>query len=87
MKVTVDGARVEIKCHFGRKGSVLAGTVEARNEGVEVLVKVDSPDPPARVAALVRNAEDGCYVIQTIRHPTPTTTALEVNGKAVAIPE
>ena len=87
LKVTIDGAKVEITCRFGRKGSVLAGTVEAQGEGVDVRVKVQSPDPPERVAQVVRNAEAGCYVIQTIRHPTPTTTTLEINGKAVAMPE
>ncbi len=87
MKVTIDGARVEITCRFARKGSVLASTVEARGEGVEVKVRVHSPDSPRRVAALVRNAEAGCYVMQTIRHPTPTSTTLEVNGQAVPIPE
>lgn len=87
MKVSIDGARVDITCRFARKGSVLAGTVEARGEGVDVKVHIDSTDPPERVAAAVRNAEAGCYVIQTIRRPTPTVTTLEVNGKAVPIPE
>ena len=87
LKVTIDGAKVEITCRFARQGSVLRGTVEARGEGVDVRVKVDSPDPADRVARVVRNAEAGCYVIQTIRHPTPTSTTLEVNGKAVPLPE
>ncbi len=87
MKVEFDSARVEIKCHFGRRGSVLAGTVAARSEGVEVAVKIESSAPPDQVAQVVRNAEAGCYVIQTIRHPTPATTTLEVNGKTVTIPE
>ena len=87
MKVGIDGARVEIKCHFGRRGSVLAGTVDARSDGVEVMVKLESGDPPERVAQVVKNAEAGCYVIQTIKHPTPATTTLEVNGKAIPTPE
>ena len=87
MKVGIDGARVEITCRFARKGSVLAGTVEARGEGVDVKVYVDSNDPPERVAQVVRNAEAGCYVMQTIRHPTPTMTTLQVNGQPVALPE
>ena len=87
MKVSIDAARVDITCRFARQGSVLAGTVEARGEGVDVKVHIDSTAAPERVAALVRNAEAGCYVIQTIRHPTPTMTTLEVNGQPVLIPE
>ena len=86
MKVNIAGAKVELTVRFSRKGSVLASTVDCQCDGVDVRVKVDSPDPAERVAQVVRNAEAGCYVIQTIRKPTATTTSLEVNGMAVAIP-
>ena len=34
------------------------------------------------VYGLIRNAENGCYVMQTIRHPVPVQTEVIVNGAA-----
>jgi hypothetical protein len=38
---------------------------------------------------MLRNAEAGCYVMQTFRNPTPVTTTYQLNGapiEAVAPP-
>jgi len=35
-----------------------------------------------RVAALMRNAEAGCYIMQTILNPTPVTREFKLNGAA-----
>ena len=50
--------------------------------GVDMRSEIISNDPPERVAALVRNAEAGCYIMQTIINPTPVTREFKLNGVA-----
>jgi len=83
MKVQIDGARVDVDAKFGRSGSLLDYTIEASCAGVEVHLQVDSPDNPMKVAGMLRNAEAGCYVMQTFRNPTPVTTTYQLNGAAI----
>ena len=80
MGVTIDHARVEVSARFSTEGSVLAGSIRAVNHGVSATIKVTSQEPPERVAALLRNAENGCYMLYTIREPVEATTTVELNG-------
>ena len=40
------------------------------------------PSRPEKIAKVVRNAEAGCYVIQTIRRPTEVKSEYLLNGAA-----
>jgi uncharacterized OsmC-like protein len=82
MKVQVKKARVHVTAHFRAEGSVLGQTVQGHCDGFETRLEVESDDPPERLAGVIRNAENGCYILQTIRHPVPVKTAVEVNGRA-----
>ena len=83
MKIQVDAARVNVVVNFTRKGSLLEYTVEGGCERVDLQLEVDSPEEPARIAGLLRNAEAGCYVIQSLRNPTPVNATFALNGKAI----
>ena len=83
MSVEIEHARVEVKSAFWRQGSVLAETIRSGCEGITTRLLITSSAPPHRVAALVRNAENGCYTLQTIRNPVPATTEVELNGAAL----
>jgi organic hydroperoxide reductase OsmC/OhrA len=39
-----------------------------------------TPDPPERVAKVVRNAERGCFVMQALQNPVPVTGRTVLNG-------
>jgi hypothetical protein len=41
--------------------------------GAETTLELESPDPPDRVARVVRNAERGCFVMQALLRPVPVT--------------
>jgi uncharacterized OsmC-like protein len=82
MKMHVNKARVHVTAHFRAEGSVLGQTVQGSCDGFETRLEVESDEPPERLAGLIRNAENGCYVLQTIRHPVPVQTAVVVNGAA-----
>ena len=81
MKMKVSGAncRVVLRKHLG--GSVLKGTVFNRWEGVSTYLKVESGEPPDRLAHLIRNAKAGCFAEGLITQQVPLHSHVEVNGK------
>lgn len=81
MKMKVGGAscRVVLRKHLG--GSVLKGTVFNRWEGVSTYLKVESGEPPDRLAHLIRNAKAGCFAEGLITQQVPLHSHVEVNGK------
>ena len=57
-------------------------TVQAQGLGVETVCEITSREPAEKIAKVVRNAEAGCYVIQTIRNPTEVKSEYTLNGAA-----
>jgi hypothetical protein len=82
MKTKIDKAKVFVTARFKSEGSVLRETVQAVGLGFETRCDLQSTEPVAKVAALVRNAESGCYVMQTILQPTPVERNFTLNGAA-----
>lgn len=80
MKAKIKKARVFIKAKFKSEGSVLKETVNAVGLGFETRLEIDSDDPAERVAAVVRNAENGCFVLQSILNPVPVERQFALNG-------
>jgi len=80
MKTRIKKARVFVKAKFKSEGSVLAETVRATSPGFETRLEIESDDSAEKVAAVVRNAENGCYVLQTILHPVPVERQFTLNG-------
>ena len=81
MKVRIDKAKVRVVGRYHMEGSVLAQTIQARGRGIQTHLEIESPDPPEKVAGVVRNAENGCYTIQSIKHPTPVESTASLNGQ------
>jgi hypothetical protein len=81
MKVDITHARAQVTGRFAREGSVLAQTVRAQCLGIEVRLEVESPEAPQRVAGVLRNAENGCYVIQALVDPVPVQSIMVLNGQ------
>jgi organic hydroperoxide reductase OsmC/OhrA len=80
MKTKINKARVFVKAKFKSEGSVLAQTVKARGFGFETRLELQSDEPAERVAAVVRNAENGCFVMQSILNPVPVERKFMLNG-------
>jgi hypothetical protein len=66
MKTPIQKARVHVAMKNKTEGSVLQGTVKAACLGIETRVELESDQPPDRVAAVVRNAEHGCFTMQAL---------------------
>jgi hypothetical protein len=80
LKTHIDKAKVFVTARFKNEGSVLRETVQAQGLGVETRCEITSNEPADEVAKVVRNAEAGCYVIQTIRQPTVVKSEYTLNG-------
>jgi hypothetical protein len=80
LKTHIDKAKVFVTARFKNEGSVLRETVQAEGLGVETRCEIISGEPPEKVAKVIRNAEAGCYVIQTIRKPTEVKSEYKLNG-------
>ncbi len=83
----IKSARIVVRSRFRTEGSVLQETIQGHTEGFEMDIAVESGDPPERVAAVVRNAEDGCYVMQAIRNPMEVTRSVSLNGQPIDVAE
>jgi len=81
LKVTVKAIRMRVLARYRVTGSVLDDTVKASMVGAETTLEIDSPDPPARVARVVRNAERGCFVMQALLEPVAITGQTILNGQ------
>ena len=82
LKTHIEKAKVFVIARFKNEGSVLRETVQAEGLGVETRCEITSGEPAEKIAKVVRNAEAGCYVIQSIRNPTPVKSEYTLNGAA-----
>jgi len=83
LKVTIESMRMTVTARYRVEGSVLNDTVVAQMLGAETALELASPDDPARVARVVRNAERGCFVMQALLKPVPVTSRATLNGAAL----
>lgn len=82
LKTHIDKAKVFVTARFKSEGSVLRETIEAVGLGFETRCELQSQESAEKVAKVVRNAEAGCYVMQTILKPTPVERRFTLNGAA-----
>ena len=80
MKVSVHKARVHVSMRNRQEGSVLQETVKTNCLGIETRLELESDESPERIAALVRNAENGCFTMQALMNPVPITSTVSLNG-------
>ena len=85
MKVTVNKARVHVTMRNKQEGSVLQGTVKASCLGIDARVEIESEEPPQRVAAMMRNAERGCFTLQALLEPVRFTSVVSLNGSSLPL--
>lgn len=83
LKADIKGARCRVTLELEAEGSVLEGTISSRCRSVHTEVEVESDDDAALVAAVLRNADRGCYVRSTIREPVDIDTSVHLNGAPV----
>src|SRR4029434_7732979 len=78
----IDKAKVFVTARFKSEGSVLRETVQAEALGFGTRCELTSNEPADKVVKVLRTAETGSYVMQTILKPTPVERQFTLNGKA-----
>jgi len=73
---------MHVTARVRQEGSVLGQTVRGSWPGIETRLEVESQEAPERVAGVIRNAENGCFVLQALLNPVPVQRAVSVNGAA-----
>jgi hypothetical protein len=81
LKVSVGRLRMRVKATYHVTGSVLNDTIRGEMVGAQTVLEVESPDPPEKVARVIRNAERGCFVMQALLRPVPIDSSVLLNGK------
>lgn len=81
LEVDIDSATCRVKAHWTSEGSVFAGTISSKCHWIETHVEISSSSPPERVAALLRNAEGGCYAQSALENPVQVTGTASFNGE------
>jgi hypothetical protein len=86
LKMKLDKMRMHVTARYKVDGSVLNDTIQAEMVGVETRLELESPEPPERIARVVRNAERGCFVMQGLMKPVPVTGTTVLNGRPMDTP-
>jgi organic hydroperoxide reductase OsmC/OhrA len=85
LKVQIDTVRMKVTVRYRVEGSVLANTVKGQCLGVEAELRLESGEDPAKVARVVRNAENGCFVHQALTNPVPVRGNVLLNGSEIEV--
>jgi hypothetical protein len=80
-KLAIRNERVKITAHFHEHGSVLAGTFEGLCDGFEIAISLDSDEPAAAIAELLRIAHKACFTEHALTHPVSLSKVDLLNGK------
>jgi hypothetical protein len=81
----VDDARVHVTTRFHIEGSTLAGTVQSRALEFDCRVTVASPEPPERIAHLIRVSEQTCFVMQSLVSSVKINASTMLNGQPLKV--
>ncbi len=82
MKVSIAKARMHVTARVRQEGSVVAQTVRGSWPGIATRLELESNESPERLAGVLRNAENGCFVMQALLNPVPVEHMVLVNGTA-----
>jgi len=82
LKATFGQIRCHVSAHWTSDGSVFAGTISSKCHSVEVRTEIESNDDPSLIAAVIRNAEGGCYAEAALAEPVPMYKSVVLNGDA-----
>jgi len=83
LKLEVKSAKARVRARYFGSGSIQAETVETGCEGIETELWIDSNENEEDIAKLARVSEAGCFVIQSLRAPTPVKLEVRLNGYAL----
>lgn len=81
LKIDMPKVHAHIKAYWFQEGSVLANTVKAGCEKIEINYQIESSETPEKIAALLTNARNGCFIRQSVAPGVPIEDTLTLNGE------
>lgn len=85
MKIPFKKASCRVEFDYFLRGSVLKGTVASGCTAVRTHFRVEADAPGEKVAALIRNAKQGCFAENMVRAAVPLESTVELNGKPLPL--
>ena len=82
-KVEFDRVAMVVTPRFEQTGSIGAGDAASRFIDVDTKLELESSADPARVAAIVDQAERMCFLMDVIRNPQTVNASASLNGVAL----
>ena len=64
---------------------MLAGTIRSHPLEFDSRVTVASPEPPEKIAHLIRVGEQSCYVLQSLLSPVKVNSIATLNGDPLTL--
>lgn len=86
MKVSIRAARCRCAFDFYQDGSVLRGTLYAEPVAFRTHLAIESDEPEAVIAKLIRMAKRSCFAERLIETKIDIESTFEVNGVAYELP-
>ena len=78
--ITLDSLEFSIRGYFDRRGGRVAGVANRGFDEIRYETRIQSPETPDRIKALVEEAERHCYVLSTLRRAAKISARIVLNG-------
>ena len=85
MKTPFKKASCRVEFDYFLRGSVLKSTVESGCTAVRTHFIVESDESEEKVAAVIRNAKQGCFAEKMVETAVPLTSTVELNGRSISL--
>ncbi len=85
LEVKITDATMEARGIWGTTGSAFLQTRTSHFSKLETTLELKSSSDPKLVAAVLRNASNGCHAEQAFRNPVPIEERVLVNGETFEI--
>lgn len=81
-KLSIDAIKVELRARYIKQTIQQSegGQTPGGCEGLDLYVKIDSPEPSEKIAQLVAVCRKACMAVQSFANAVPTSTELVHNG-------
>ncbi|MBT3352553.1 MAG: hypothetical protein HOC91_13815 [Nitrospinaceae bacterium] len=85
MKTPFKKASCRVEFDYFLRGSVLKSTVDSGCTAVRTHFVVESDESEERVAAVIRNAKQGCFAERMVETAVPLSSTVELNGRSISL--
>jgi hypothetical protein len=82
-RLSIRNERVKVTARFHEEGSVLKGTQRGSCDGIEIELSMESEEPQAQIAELMRLAHQMCFTEDALTRALKLETRHILNGQVL----